>query len=327
MKNSVKKIVKYAVIALLSVVVLLLVWGVLIEPRFFDVEEETVEIPALPAEWEGRQIAVIADLQVGMWFNNTDTLADVVDTIVERRPAAVLIAGDFLYHPTDDDGEEEVREETQEDQADIRYEIEKVNGLLRPLIDAQIPVYAVLGNHDYAMETPEAVKLEWVARELAAALEQNGIEVLENRAAPIRQTGQNGAPAAAGQNSLYIVGIGSHYAGRAQPAAAVSQVPAGAPRLVFMHSPDSFAELPAGSAPLAVAGHTHGGQVRLPFMPNWSWLEYKVKGEAHADGWIRDFGQPGNRLYVNRGIGFSKLPVRINCFPELTMITLRRQSE
>jgi predicted MPP superfamily phosphohydrolase len=47
---------------------------------------------------------------------------------------------------------------------------------------------------------------------------------------------------------------------------------------------------------------------------------------VHADGWIRDrgFGAPGNTLYVNRGIGFSDVPIRINCPPELTLFTLRR---
>jgi predicted MPP superfamily phosphohydrolase len=47
-------------------------------------------------------------------------------------------------------------------------------------------------------------------------------------------------------------------------------------------------------------------------------------GRVAADGWIPDYGAPGNRLYVNRGIGFSRVPIRINCPPELTWITLRR---
>jgi predicted MPP superfamily phosphohydrolase len=45
--------------------------------------------------------------------------------------------------------------------------------------------------------------------------------------------------------------------------------------------------------------------------------------KIHSDGWIENFGQAGNRLYVNRGIGFSTFPVRINCRPELTFFTLR----
>lgn len=309
----------YVLLAVSALVAALLIWGVGIEPRFFEVKEETAFITDLPAEWEGKKIAVIADMQVGMWLNNTDTIEDVAAEVAEKRPAAVLIPGDFLYHPTDKDNElEEIYSEAEEDRDDILGEIEKMSALLRPLIEAGIPVYAVLGNHDYAMETPDAVKLDWVANETAAALGRRGVKVLENEAARISLTGEPSS------EPLYVVGIGSHYAGKSNPEAAISGVPENAPRVVFMHNPDSFAGLPPHSAPLAVAAHTHGGQIRLPLTPNWSWLDYKVKGDALADGWIEDFGQAGNRLYVNRGIGFSVLPIRFNCMPELTMFTLRR---
>ena len=89
-----------------------------------------------------------------------------------------------------------------------------------------------------------------------------------------------------------------------------------------MHHPDTFASLPAGSAPLAIAGHTHGGQVRLPFLPRWSWMTLAKDEPVHVDGWIQDYGAAGNRLYVNRGIGFSTIPIRINCPPEITIFTL-----
>lgn len=125
---------------------------------------------------------------------------------------------------------------------------------------------------------------------------------------------------------MYIVGLGSRWAGEDDPTAALADVPAGAPRLVFMHNADSFERLPPGAAPVALAAHTHGGQIRLPFMPQWSWLNFEKDDVVHADGWIHlaDFGAAGNTLYVNRGIGFSDVPLRINCLPELTLITLRR---
>lgn len=93
----------------------------------------------------------------------------------------------------------------------------------------------------------------------------------------------------------------------------------------MMHNPDTFGRLPPSSAPLAVAGHTHGGQIRIPFTPEWSWITFKSEDEVHADGWIDDYGAPGNRLYVNRGIGFSVVPIRINAPPEITMFTLRSE--
>ncbi|MFH7029531.1 MAG: hypothetical protein ACHBN1_30130 [Heteroscytonema crispum UTEX LB 1556] len=120
-----------------------------------------------------------------------------------------------------------------------------------------------------------------------------------------------------------MVGIGSHWAKEDKPEVALAQVPNGAPRFVMMHHPDSFAAFPANTAPVAVAGHTHGGQIRLPFTPEWSWLSFTQEDEVDVDGWIDNYGAPGNRLYVNRGIGFSIIPIRINCPPEVTLFTLR----
>jgi predicted MPP superfamily phosphohydrolase len=89
-----------------------------------------------------------------------------------------------------------------------------------------------------------------------------------------------------------------------------------------MHDPDSYAQIPPNQAPLAVAGHTHGMQVGIPFLSDWLWrTRFSDEGSGVA-GWIDDYGQPGNRLYVTRGIGFSVFPGRINAFPELTVFTL-----
>ncbi len=120
-----------------------------------------------------------------------------------------------------------------------------------------------------------------------------------------------------------LVGIGARWPNEDRPEAALSGVSDGAPRFVMMHNPNSFEAFPAGTAPVAVAGHTHGGQVRVPFLAEWSWLKIVEDDEIHVDGWIEGFGEPGNQLYVNRGIGFSVAPIRINCRPEITLFTLR----
>lgn len=93
-----------------------------------------------------------------------------------------------------------------------------------------------------------------------------------------------------------------------------------------MHDPASFPALPAGEAPLAVAGHTHGAQIRVPGRPAWTAARLpplRQRWPQYADGWVEGYGEPGNRLYVNRGVGFSYVPVRLGCRPELTFFTLR----
>jgi predicted MPP superfamily phosphohydrolase len=294
---------KYTGYGLLALLVLLLAWGFLVEPRLIDTEEQAALIPDLPTAWVGQRIAVVADYQVGMWGANTGTMRRITERLVEERPAAVLLAGDFVYQPGDDP----------------TGEIETVVEIIRALPAAGIPTFAVLGNHDYSLDLKDDPKNERLARRVQAALEVAGVRVLHNEAVPLERTAGTGDS----PEALYLVGIGSEWAHEARPEAALRGVPQNQPRIVFMHNPNSFPKIPARAAPLAVAAHTHGGQIRIPGTPSWSWLDIVADGEPHADGWIEDgYGQPGNRLYVNRGIGFSDLPVRINCLPELTYFRL-----
>ncbi len=317
------KYIKRIALILAGALLLLIIWGAGIEPRLVDLREETASVPNLPKNWENKRIALIADLQIGMWLGNEDTVKKIVNRIIEERPAAVLVAGDFVYKPTDEDEPQDVE---REDAADFMAEVSDSVALLRPIREAGIPVYAVLGNHDYGMGYPDSVKNERLAAAVRSTLEAASIPVLDNRAVPLvlqsENVGETNSPAN-NDAALYLVGVGSRYAGNAKPEIALAQVPENAPRIIFMHEPDSFAAIPANAAPAAFAGHTHGGQIRVPFTENWSWMSLATDEKIHADGWIENFGQAGNRLYVNRGIGFSSFPVRINCRPELTFFTVR----
>jgi predicted MPP superfamily phosphohydrolase len=245
----------------------------------------------------------------------------VVERIVAARPAAVLIGGDFVYNPTDDEKEDTERDEFREVDEDVNEAV----ALVRPLVEAGIETYAVLGNHDYGMMTQKYAKNDYLARRLSEQLSAAGLHVLDNEAVQMVSPASGNA-ANGNQNSssaLYVVGIGSRWAHNDHVGVALAQVPREATRIALMHNPDSFAEFPPHTAPLALAGHTHGGQIRVPFLPRWSWMSLVQENEVHVDGWIPDFGQAGNHLYVNRGIGFSNFPVRLNCRPEVTLITLR----
>ena len=301
----IKKILKRIGLGLVGIIVLLLVWGVARSPRLIDVERYDVAIPGLPTAWQGQRIAFIADWQIGMWLNNTDTVRRIVARLAEERPAAVLIGGDFVYGASDD---------TEEDAGEA-------TAIARMVSQAGIPTYAVLGNHDYGIVWQSDPKQAQRAQVVRAGLEGVGVRVLNNQAVPLPLPG--GANTAGNGNPLYFVGIGPNWPNEDQPAAAVAQVPAGAPRVVFMHNPISYENIPANTAPLAIAGHTHGGQVRIPFTPDWSWVSLVKGRKVPIDGWITNFGQPGNRLYINRGIGFSLVPIRINCLPEITVFTLQ----
>ncbi len=273
---------------------LLLVYGVLVEPRLIlDEVHAEVPLPLVDEELAGTEVAVASDFQLGMWFANTGMVERSIATIVEEEPDIALLAGDFLY--STDPGVEA--------QVDVLLE------LLDPLLDSGIPTYAVLGNHDHAVDG---------ADELTSALEEVGVPVLRNEAVPVP-----GLRTGSGQ-ALHVVGVGPDRPGLADVDAALADVPDDAPRVVLMHNPTVFDEFPAGTAPLVVAGHTHCGQVALPGSPEWSYLALSSEERIVADGWApSDYGAEGNRMFVTCGIGFSVAPIRINAPPQVAFFELR----
>lgn len=280
-----------------AAVLALVIYGTVIEPRLL-LDDDTYEawVANLPTDWEGEQIALLADFQIGMWWDNDGMVAEAVEEVIEQNPAALLIAGDFVYEP---------------DSVKIRRAVD----LMRPLPEAGIRVYAVLGNHDYSVFKEESAVREELSSYLTEELEAAGIQVLFNESVAV--------PARNGGEPLHMVGIDSKWADRADPTAALAGLAADAPRVVFAHNPALYRDMPADAAPLMLAGHTHGGQIRLPIL-SISALEIAKPGEVFADSWAAtSVGARGNNLYVSRGIGFSNIPVRLFCRPELTYFTLR----
>jgi len=135
-----------------------------------------------------------------------------------------------------------------------------------------------------------------------ALCEAAGIHYLCNRAAPVLP-------------GLWLAGFDDAYAGRPDLAAGLRRVPRDATVLGLFHAPVFFDQL-AGHCALAFAGHTHGGQVRMPLVG--AVLLPRGSGRYVA-GW---YTERGSRLYVSRGIGTSILPARFLCRPELAMVTI-----
>jgi uncharacterized protein len=115
---------------------------------------------------------------------------------------------------------------------------------------------------------------------------------------------------------VWIAGLDDPYTGIAKLDAALAGIPPGIYTILLFHSPGYFSHV-AGRVNLCLAGHTHGGQVRLPFTKPF-WLP---RGAGHfLEGWYED---NGTKMYVSRGIGTSILPIRFFCRPEIDFITVR----
>ena len=164
-------------------------------------------------------------------------------------------------------------------------------------LNATQGVYAILGNHDYWTD-PELIRL---------GLEERGIPVLINEGIPIHS----------GHDSFYMAGIDDGWSGQPDLDQALSNWSMGMPTVLLMHEPDFWDQLSSDPRiSLQLSGHSHGGQVRLPGYGAPILPEY---GRIYDQGL---FHKNGNWLYVNRGIGVVPPPVRLNCRPEITEITL-----
>jgi predicted MPP superfamily phosphohydrolase len=130
----------------------------------------------------------------------------------------------------------------------------------------------------------------------------SGVHFLMNEAQPIRP-------------DVWLLGLDDPSSGAPRPDPALQTIPPGAYAIALIHAPAYFEAL-AGRVPLAFAGHTHGGQIRIPYVPVF-WLP---RGSGHfMEGW---FEERGSHMYVTRGIGTSVIWARFLSRPELSMVTL-----
>ena len=114
---------------------------------------------------------------------------------------------------------------------------------------------------------------------------------------------------------VWIAGLDDPYTGTARLDSALAGAPAGIFTLLLFHSP-AFFDQAAGRVSVCLAGHTHGGQVRIPFVPPF-WLPGGCG--RFIEGWYQGID---SKMYVSRGLGLSVLPIRFLCRPELAFITV-----
>lgn len=256
------------VAAVLGVGAGLLVWAGLVEPRRVVVRRSTLRLPRWPARLRGLRIAIVSDLHAGGPHVGEKRLRRVVARVNRDVPDLVMLLGDYV-----DPGLPVVGP----------LPPERVAARLREL-RAPVGTVAVLGNHDWSND----------GKRVADALRAVGACVLENDAVELDAWGTR----------LWIAGVADLRMRRPDVEAAIPIAPGDAPLLLLTHDPDVFPEVPTRVA-LTLAGHTHGGQIDVP------WLRRLIIpsrfGARYAAGHIEEAGR---HLYVSAGVGTSGLPLR-----------------
>jgi uncharacterized protein len=270
-----------AAFALPACALLLYLWARYVEPRWLSHETREVAIPGLPPALDGFRVSVLSDLHYPRWSDD-DFIRRAVVLSNAARPDVVFLLGDLC-------------DRSRHEPKTVPY----LGGVLSG-IENKYGVYAVLGNHDYWLDA-DGIRAE-LARSTSVCLLDNASVLLN-----------------VGGASLAVAGVGDSWLGYADPATALAGIPDDVPRLLLSHNPDLAEELPPGPrADLQISGHTHGGQVRIPFGP--APRVPSRYGNKYRAGLVRG---PRHPVYVNRGL-CSIRNVRFWCRPEVTLLVLRR---
>jgi predicted MPP superfamily phosphohydrolase len=218
---------------------------------------------------------------MGGWMN-FERLQLVAELVMAQKPDVLVITGDFLKG----------RSFTES----ARQGIKDLIRVLLPLA-ASVPSFAVLGNHDYRTN-PDAI------REMLRLCK---ITDLTNTVFTLQREGGN----------LYLCGVDDVRHGDVRPNDVIAQLEENGFAILLAHEPD-FADISAatGKFDLQISGHSHGGQIVIPF---YGPPRLPDSGRKYPSGLYKvgDMFQ-----YTNRGVGTDRIAIRINCPPEITIFIL-----
>ncbi|MFH1291825.1 MAG: metallophosphoesterase [bacterium] len=273
---------------LLSGAVIVL-YGSFIEPRFLLVKEEGIDLKKIN---KPIKIVLMADIQVGP-YRDSDQVNKVVKKILSLKPDLVLMAGDHINNSGD--GKDETV-------------------YLQPLqkLAEQIPVYAVHGNHEYGVSDNASLydskfRLPDWSQNTKEAMEELGVRYLVNELEEI----------AVGDQSFYLFGGDSYWAQNLD-LGVLKIKNKDLPVIALIHNPVAVFDVSGYDVDLMLSGHTHGGQVRLPFIGPIIPVDNVIPRKWHQ-GWVE---YDGLDMYVTSGAGETGTRARLFTPPEIVLLTV-----
>ena len=274
---------KESLIIFTPFLVLILLYASLVEPYNPELIQKTLFYQDLPYSLDNLKIIHLSDFHCRGF-----TLRErrMIETIEREKPDFVFFTGDFL----------------ERDQW-----LSSCENLIWQIFQKNQNFFGVFGNHDHQINT-SIQKLEEI-------FEKRGIIILVNESQEIKFRG----------DIFYLIGVDDPYLNYDNLEVALENVQEDKFKILLSHSPAIFLKnqklIQDNKINLILAGHTHGGQINIPFLTNFIislWLGGKYPAGL--------FEEDGTFIYVNRGLGtFHLFPLRLNSPPEITLITLKRR--
>jgi len=265
--------------------------GTIFEPNQPQLVKLEIPLDRLSGAWDGFRIVQLSDFHYDDYFS-VIPIRKAVDMINTLDPDLIVLTGDFVtvapfsrhFHRG---GRGRARF------AEVAEPCAALLGKLR----SRLGSVAIMGNHDAASD-PDRI---------TAILQAHGIQVLINRSMPLEQRGSR----------LWLAGIDDVLEGEPDLSLTLKGIPSHEPVVLLAHEPDFALDAAQSPVDLQLSGHSHGGQVRLPLIgaPILPEMGTIFPWGLHRVGQLT--------LYTNVGIGTVRVVVRLNCPPEVTLITLR----
>jgi uncharacterized protein len=252
-----------------------------LEPRSLVITRADIAAPSWPAGAPPLRLALLADIQAAGPHLTAERVAEVVAEVNALEPDIIVLTGDYVSLM----------------RASTSHVPPKATAAVLAKLRAALGVHAVLGSND----------LWFDGRYIRRLLEDFGIQVYENEARPLD---------AGGGRRFWIAGLADVSTRAADLPGTLAQVTDDAPVMLLSHSPDIFPEVPERVA-LTLAGHTHGGQINLPYFGRL--LVPSRFGQRYAYGHIVEGGR---QMFVSSGIGNAVLPARYGVPPEIVLLRI-----
>jgi predicted MPP superfamily phosphohydrolase len=256
-----------------------------VEPTWLTVNRIELPVRGLPRPLAGLRVAQLSDFHFGPHIP-TGYLEGAIERTAAEKPDVVALTGDYI-----DRGPNHVRDAAK---------------LFRTL-KAPLGVFAVLGNHDFAVHTARGKrKHPELDRAVADALGSEGVTMLRNRGVRVQRDGA----------SIHVAGVDDLWSGASNLDAAFDGTCPQTPRVLLAHNPQTVEQLGTHRADVILSGHTHGGQI------NWPGVGPLLLGKK-ARRWAAGlYPVESGHLYVNTGVGFG-WRFRFGVRPELAVLTLK----
>lgn len=253
-----------------------------IETRMLQITERTIRHPLIPPGFDGCKIVQFSDTHLGFHYT-LKQLEALITKINSLSPDIVLFTGDLMDEPN-------------------KYVEKDQIPLLLNRLNAPLGKYCIYGNHDHGGYGSEIYR---------TIMSQSGFTILQNSASAIKLMDES---------YIYLIGIDDAMLGKPNIETAMANVPKNSFNILLSHAPDLADLAIQYGVEYQLSGHSHGGQIKIPFIGA---LVTPPFAEKYTEGFYEiNHSAHALSLYVNRGIGTTRLPFRFLSKPEITVFRL-----